>query len=162
MEGCGNFKVESGGGEYLMFMGEYRHSVDDKGRLIIPAKFRDELGASFVVTRGLDRCIFVYPQDEWKQLEIKLKTLPFTKKDARAFTRFFFSGASECELDKQGRVNIATPLREYAELEKECVIIGVSNRVEIWSKAIWEDYFANSESSFAEIAENLVDLDIDL
>ena len=145
-----------------MFMGEYRHSVDDKGRLIIPAKFRDELGASFVVTRGLDRCIFVYPQDEWKQLEIKLKTLPFTKKDARAFTRFFFSGASECELDKQGRVNIATPLREYAELEKECVIIGVSNRVEIWSKAIWEDYFANSESSFAEIAENLVDLDIDL
>ncbi|MFV8827047.1 division/cell wall cluster transcriptional repressor MraZ [Alkalihalobacterium sp. APHAB7] len=143
-----------------MFMGEYRHNVDEKGRLIIPAKFREELGDSFVVTRGLDRSLFVYPQDEWKILEAKLKSLPFTKKDARAFTRFFFSGATECELDKQGRVNIASPLREYAHIEKECVIIGVSNRVEIWSKAIWEDYFMESEESFSEIAENIVDFDL--
>ncbi|MFC0558709.1 division/cell wall cluster transcriptional repressor MraZ [Halalkalibacter alkalisediminis] len=143
-----------------MFMGEYRHNVDEKGRMIVPAKFRDDLGSSFVVTRGLDRCLFVYPQEEWKKLESQLKTLPFTKKDARAFTRFFFSGATECELDKQGRVNIASPLREYAELDKECVIIGVSNRVEVWSKSNWEDYFAESEESFSEIAENIVDFDL--
>ncbi|WP_332632202.1 division/cell wall cluster transcriptional repressor MraZ [Halalkalibacter flavus] len=142
-----------------MFMGEYRHNVDEKGRMIVPAKFRDSLGSSFIVTRGLDRCLFVYPQNEWSKLENKLKTLPFTKKDARAFTRFFFSGATECELDKQGRVNIASPLREYAKLDKECVVIGVSNRVEIWSKSIWEEYFAESEESFSEIAENIVDFD---
>lgn len=149
-----------GGDDWKMFMGEYRHNVDEKGRMIIPAKFRESLGSSFVVTRGLDRCLFVYPLDEWKRLEEKLKTLPFTKKDARAFTRFFFSGAAECELDKQGRVNIAQTLREYAELEKECVIIGVSNRVEVWSKAKWEEYFEESEDSFGEIAENLIDFDL--
>ncbi|WP_088104995.1 division/cell wall cluster transcriptional repressor MraZ [Halalkalibacter urbisdiaboli] len=143
-----------------MFMGEYRHNVDEKGRMIVPAKFRDSLGASFVVTRGLDRCLFVYPLEEWKKLEEKLKTLPFTKKDARAFTRFFFSGATECELDKQGRVNIASPLREYAQLEKECVVIGVSNRVEVWSKSIWEEYFDEAEESFSDIAENIVDFDM--
>ncbi|WP_416151050.1 division/cell wall cluster transcriptional repressor MraZ [Salipaludibacillus sp. HK11] len=143
-----------------MFMGEHHHNIDDKGRMIVPVKFREELGSSFVVTRGMDKCLFVYPENEWKQLEDKLKTLPFTKKDARAFTRFFFSGAAECELDKQGRVNIASTLRSYANLEKECVIIGVSNRVEIWSKAIWEEYFAESEESFAEIAEGIVDFDL--
>lgn len=149
-----------GGDGSAMFMGEYRHNVDEKGRMIVPAKFRDELGDSFVVTRGLDRCLFVYPIDEWKKLEEQLKALPFTKKDARAFTRFFFSGATECELDKQGRVNISSPLREFAKLEKECVIIGVSNRVEVWSKALWEEYFAESEESFSEIAENIVDFDL--
>ncbi|MET3505142.1 division/cell wall cluster transcriptional repressor MraZ [Halalkalibacter oceani] len=143
-----------------MFMGEYRHNVDEKGRMIIPAKFRDGLGSSFVMTRGLDRCLFVYPPEEWRKLENQLKELPFTKKDARAFTRFFFSGAAECELDKQGRVNIASPLREFAQLEKECVIIGVSNRVEVWSKENWETYFAESEDSFSEIAENIVDFDL--
>lgn len=141
-------------------MGEYRHNVDEKGRMIIPAKFRDGLGSSFVMTRGLDRCLFVYPSEEWRKLENQLKELPFTKKDARAFTRFFFSGAAECELDKQGRVNIASPLREFAQLEKECVIIGVSNRVEVWSKENWETYFAESEDSFSEIAENIVDFDL--
>lgn len=143
-----------------MFMGEHHHNIDDKGRMIVPVKFREELGSSFVVTRGMDKCLFVYPENEWKQLEQKLKTLPFTKKDARAFTRFFFSGAAECELDKQGRVNIASTLRSYAMLEKECVIIGVSNRVEIWSKSIWEEYFAESEESFAEIAEGIVDFEL--
>ncbi len=141
-------------------MGEFRHNIDEKGRMIIPAKFRDDLGSSFVVTRGLDQCLFVYPEEEWRHLEQKLKTLPFTKKDARAFTRFFFSGATECELDKQGRVNVASVLRSYAKLEKECVIIGVSNRVEIWSKEIWEEYFAESEDSFTEIAEGIVDFDL--
>ncbi|KHD84684.1 division/cell wall cluster transcriptional repressor MraZ [Heyndrickxia ginsengihumi] len=143
-----------------MFMGEYQHNIDTKGRLIVPAKFREQLGEMFVITRGLDRCVFGYPMSEWKQVEEKLKTLPLTKKDARAFTRFFFSGATECELDKQGRINIPTPLIQYAQLEKECVVLGVSNRIEIWSKDIWGEYFSESEESFAEIAENLIDFDL--
>lgn len=143
-----------------MFIGEFHHTIDDKGRMIIPAKFREELGTTFIVTRGLDKCLFVYPEEEWKQLEQKLKSLPFTKKDARAFTRFFFSGATECELDRQGRVNISQTLRNYASLEKECVVIGVSNRVEIWSKNNWEEYFAQSEESFSEIAEGIFDFDL--
>ncbi|MDG5788297.1 division/cell wall cluster transcriptional repressor MraZ [Evansella sp. AB-P1] len=143
-----------------MFMGEFHHTIDEKGRMIIPAKFREELGSAFVVTRGMDKCLFVYPEQEWRQLEQKLKTLPFTKKDARAFTRFFFSGATESELDKQGRVNIPSTLRSFAQLEKECVVIGVSSRVEIWSKDIWDEYFAESEESFAEIAEGIVDFEL--
>lgn len=143
-----------------MFMGEYHHNIDQKGRMIIPAKFRELLGDNFVITRGLDQCLFGYPHEEWQTLENKLKTLPFTKKDARAFTRFFFSGAAECEIDKQGRINIAPPLRDYARLEKECVVIGVSNRLEIWSKSNWETYFNASEESFAEIAESMMDFDL--
>jgi MraZ protein len=145
-----------------MFMGEFQHSIDEKGRIIIPAKFRDLLGTSFVITRGLDQCLFVYPMKEWELLEQKLKTLPLMKSDARAFTRFFFSGATECEWDKQGRVNIPSNLRQYAELEKECVVLGVSSRVEIWSRSIWEQYFEQSEESFNEIAEKLVDFNFDL
>ncbi|WP_188454491.1 division/cell wall cluster transcriptional repressor MraZ [Virgibacillus oceani] len=143
-----------------MFMGEFQHNIDAKGRIIVPAKFREELGDSFVVTRGLDKCLFAYPMNEWKLLEEKLKKLPLTKKDARAFTRFFFSGAVECEIDKQGRINIPGPLRNYAVLEKECVVIGVSNRIEFWASENWDDYFTDSEESFAEIAENLMDFDI--
>lgn len=143
-----------------MFMGEYKHNVDVKGRMIVPAKFREGLGDSFVVTRGLDKCLFAYPLDEWKVIEEKLKQLPLTKKDARAFTRFFFSGAIECEIDKQGRINIPQNLRNYADLEKECVVIGVSERVEIWANDKWEEYVEDSEESFAEIAENLMDFDI--
>src|SRR5699024_1745093 len=120
-------------------------NVDTKGRIIVPSKFREELGESCVVTRGLDKCLFAYPTDEWKILEGKLKKLPLTKKDARAFTRFFFSGAVECEVDKQGRINIPKTLRTYASLEKECVVIGVSNRVEFWAVEQWEDYFNASE-----------------
>ncbi|WP_334072070.1 MULTISPECIES: division/cell wall cluster transcriptional repressor MraZ [Paenibacillus] len=142
-----------------MFMGEFQHSIDEKGRIIIPAKFRDLLGTSFVVTRGLDQCLFVYPQQEWEVLEQKLKALPLMKSDARAFTRFFFSGATECEWDKQGRVNLPPNLRQYAKLEKDCVVLGVSNRVEIWSRDIWEHYFQQSEDTFNEIAEKLVDFD---
>ncbi|MEI7026740.1 division/cell wall cluster transcriptional repressor MraZ [Paenibacillus sp. y28] len=145
-----------------MFMGEYQHSIDEKGRLIIPAKFRDALGSSFIVTRGLDNCLFVYPRPEWSVLEQKLKALPLMKSDARAFTRFFFSGATECELDKQGRVNIPNTLVDFAKLEKDCVVLGVSNRVEIWSKPVWEGYFTASEESFNDIAEKLVDFNFDL
>ncbi|WP_339064086.1 division/cell wall cluster transcriptional repressor MraZ [Tepidibacillus marianensis] len=143
-----------------MFMGEFQHNIDDKGRVIIPSKFREELGSTFVITRGLDKSLFVYPQEEWKQVEHKLKSLPFTKADARKFTRFFFSGAIECEVDKQGRVILPSTLRDYAILEKECVFIGVSNRVEIWSKQLWETYYEESEESFNEIAEKIVDFDL--
>ncbi|MVO99376.1 MULTISPECIES: division/cell wall cluster transcriptional repressor MraZ [Paenibacillus] len=145
-----------------MFMGEYQHNIDEKGRLIVPVKFREALGSSFVVTRGLDQCLFVYPKTEWAVLEKKLKALPLMKADARAFTRFFFSGATESELDKQGRVNIPNNLVEHAKLEKDCIVLGVSNRVEIWSKNVWENYFEQSEQSFNEIAEKLVDFDFDL
>jgi MraZ protein len=145
-----------------MFMGEYQHSIDDKGRMIIPAKFREDLGSTFVITRGLDQCLFVYPKAEWSILEQKLKSLPLMKADARAFTRFFFSGATECELDKQGRVNIPNTLVDHAKLAKDCVVLGVSNRVEVWSKEIWDAYFKQSEESFNEIAEKLVDFNFDL
>ncbi len=143
-----------------MFMGEFQHNIDTKGRLIVPSKFREGLGESFVLTRGIDHCLFAYPMDEWKILEEKLKKLPVTKKDARAFTRFFFSGAVECEIDKQGRINVPSPLRKYANLEKECIVIGVSNRIELWARDSWTDYVEESEESFAEIAENMMDFDI--
>ncbi|MCT6924008.1 MULTISPECIES: division/cell wall cluster transcriptional repressor MraZ [Bacillales] len=142
-----------------MFMGEYVHSVDVKGRLIVPSKFRESLGETFVITRGLDNCIFGYPMDEWRKLEEKLKNLPMTKKDARAFARFFFSGATEVELDKQGRINIPATLIQYANLEKECVVLGVSSRIEIWAKEAWDTYYDESEASFNEIAENMIGFD---
>lgn len=142
-----------------MFMGEYQHSVDAKGRLIIPSKFRESLGSTFVITRGLDNCLFGYPMDEWRKLEEKLKNLPMTKKDARAFARFFFSGATEVEIDKQGRINIPSNLAGYAKLEKECVILGVSTKIEIWAKELWEEYFNEAEESFNDIAENLIGFD---
>jgi len=141
-------------------MGEYRHSIDSKGRIIIPTKFRDEFGSSLILTRGLDQCLFAYPRSEWIQLEQKLKSLPFTKADARAFTRFFFSGANEVEFDKQGRIRVPSNLRQFAELQKECVIIGVSTRIEIWCKELWEQYASESEEAFTKIAESLVDLEL--
>ena len=143
-----------------MFMGEYHHGLDAKGRLIIPAKFREELGEGAVITRGLDNCLFLFPQEEWSVLESKLKALPLTKSDARQFVRFLFSGATECELDKQGRINLPPNLREFASIEKDAVVIGVSSRVEIWSKERWESYVDDAEESFEDIAENIVDLGI--
>lgn len=145
-----------------MFMGEYQHTIDDKGRLIIPAKFREGLGEKFVMTKGLDNCLFLYPMDEWERLEQKLRALPFTKADVRAFVRFFFSGATECELDKQGRVLVPQVLREHAQLEKEVVVIGVSTRVEVWSKQVWEKYCQDAQGDYEAIAEKLADLDLDL
>lgn len=141
-------------------MGEYQHSLDAKGRLIIPAKFREELGEGAVLTRGLDNCLFLFPAEEWGILEGKLKTLPLTKGDARQFVRFLFSGATECELDKQGRIVIPQNLRDFATIEKDAVVIGVSSRVEIWSKEKWESYVNIAEESFEDIAENIVDLGI--
>lgn len=140
-------------------MGEYQHSIDAKGRMIVPAKFRELLGETFVLTRGLDHCILGYPMDEWRKLEQKLKDLPMTKKDARAFARFFFSGASEVELDKQGRINIPSTLINHANLEKECIILGVSSKIEIWAKVAWDSYLEESSESFNDIAENLIGFD---
>jgi MraZ protein len=156
--GCGKVSVESG--EIAMFIGEYRHTLDEKGRVIIPAKFRGDSDKTFIVTRGLDECLFLYPLCEWKALEEKLLTLPLMKKDARAFTRFFFSGANDCTLDKQGRINLPDSLMKYASLEKDCVIVGVSNRMEIWNASKWDDYLDLSEQSFSDIAESLTDFDL--
>lgn len=143
-----------------MFMGEYQHSVDTKGRLIIPAKFRDQLGLPTVMTRGLDNCLFLFPQSEWNILEEKLKSLPLTKATARQFVRFFFSGATECELDKQGRIMIPQNLRDYAQVEKDVTVIGVSNRIEIWSVKRWNSYMGEAEDAYEDIAENIVELGI--
>jgi MraZ protein len=143
-----------------MFMGEYRHTIDNKGRLIIPVKFRDGLGSLFIATKGLDECLFLYSEAEWSILEQKLKSLPFTKADARAFVRFFFSGATECQLDKQGRILLPPNLREYAGLEKDAILLGVSNRVEIWSEANWQEYSSKAAAAYEEIAEKIVDFDL--
>lgn len=140
-----------------MLMGEYKHTIDTKGRLIIPAKFRGDLGERFIVTRGLDGCLFGYPMEEWSALEQKLKMLPLAKKETRAFARFFYSAATECELDKQGRINIPQPLRKHAGLEKSCYVIGVSDRFEIWSEDRWTTFSEEAEESFDEIAEEMID-----
>lgn len=142
-----------------MFIGEYQHALDNKNRIIVPAKLREGLGNKFVITKGLDGCLYVYPLSEWNVLEEKLKTLPLTNKDARAFVRFFFSGACEVEVDKQGRVLIPQNLKEYAAIEKEIVSIGVLTRVEIWSKEKWTDY-NESDVDFDSIAERMSDLGI--
>ncbi|OPJ63244.1 division/cell wall cluster transcriptional repressor MraZ [Clostridium oryzae] len=142
-----------------MFIGEYQHAIDTKNRMIIPSKFREQLGSTFVVTKGLDGCLYVYPMEEWKVLEEKLKKLPLTSKDARAFVRFFFSGANEIEVDKQGRALIPQNLLEYAQIKKEIVSIGVSTRIEIWSKSRWDEY-NSSNIDFDGIAEKMSELGI--
>lgn len=145
-----------------MFMGEYHHSIDDKGRLIIPAKFRSELGDKFVITRGIENCLFAYPEKRWEEIVHKLESLPFTKKDARNFTRFFLSGATVAEFDKQGRVNITSPLINYAGIEKECIIIGTGDRLEIWSEDAWNSFFNSASINMSDIAENLFNESVDL
>lgn len=134
--------------------------MDPKGRVIVPSRFREGLGERFIVTKGLDNCLFVYSSEEWSNLEAKLKTLPLTNKDARAFIRFFFAGASECEVDKQGRILIPQNLREYAELEKDIYVIGVSTRVELWDKSKWENYSGDDNVSADAIAEKMAELGI--
>ena len=140
-----------------MFKGEYSHSVDAKGRIIMPAKFREILGEEFVVTKGLDGCLFVYPNKEWENIENKFREIPLTTKDARKFSRFFFAGAADCEVDRQGRVLIPSVLREFAGLNKEVVLVGVLNRIEIWSKERWQE---NEYDDMDEIAENMEGLGI--
>ncbi len=138
-----------------MFMGEFHHNIDEKGRLIVPAKFRSELGDKFILARGIEKCLYVYSETEWNNIVAKLKTLPFTKKVARTFTRSFFSGATECEFDRQGRINITSPLVGYADLQKECVVIGANDRIEIWSKANWDNFMTENADNLDEIAESL-------
>ena len=138
-----------------MFIGEYHHTIDEKGRIIIPAKFRDGLGKYFIITRGIENCLFVYSIDSWNKICDKLNSLPFTKKDARQFVRFFMSGATEVELDKQGRVNVTQPLIGYANLKKDCVIIGTGERLEIWSQEDWNCFFDSTKDNMSDIAENL-------
>ena len=141
-----------------MFMGEYNHTIDPKGRLIIPAKFREALGDEFVVTKGLDGCLFVYANTEWNNFEEKLRTLPLTNKNARQFTRFFLAGAAACEVDKQGRILIPQVLREFAKLEKDVVLLGVASRIEIWSKEVWEESISTYDTDMDEVAENMENL----
>ncbi len=136
-------------------MGEYHHSIDEKKRIIIPSKFREELKDTFVITRGIENCLFIYSLEEWKKITDKLETLPFTKKDARQFIRFFLSGATEAQFDKQGRIVITTPLLEYAKIEKDCVIIGAGERLEIWSENAWNNFFNEASTNMSDIAENL-------
>ena len=141
-----------------MFMGEYSHTIDTKGRLIIPSKFREELGETFVVTKGLDGCLFVFSDEEWKAFEIKLKSLPLTNKNARQFARFFVAGATPCELAKQGRILLPATLREFAGLEKDVVLTGMLNRIEIWSKEKWNENNSLDDVAMDEIAEQMTDL----
>lgn len=148
------------GGDSRMFMGQYQHSIDAKGRLIVPAKFREDLGEHFVVTKGLDNCLFAYPREEWKVFEEKLKQLPLTNTGARKFVRFFFAGAVECELDNQGRIMVPTHLREYAGLKKDIVSIGVNNRIEIWNKESWNSYSNEEDYISNELAFEMENLGI--
>ncbi|HBY21679.1 MAG: cell division/cell wall cluster transcriptional repressor MraZ [Clostridiales bacterium GWE2_32_10] len=143
-----------------MFIGEYEHSVDEKGRVLVPSKFRAKLGERFIVTKGLEACLYIYTMDEWTKFEEKLKALPFSSKDARKFTRFFLAGAEECEIDKQGRILIPANLREYAKLEKAITSIGVSNRIEIWSTDKWNEYNEDESFDASELAEKMADLGI--
>ena len=136
-----------------MLIGEYEHSLDAKGRLIMPAKLREDIGEKFIITKGLDGCLFAFSLKEWQNFEQKLRTLPISNKDARAFSRFFFAGAIDCEIDKQGRFLISSNLREFAELEKEVVIVGMDSRIEIWSKEKWQH--TDEDISADETAEKM-------
>ncbi len=141
-----------------MFMGEYNHTVDAKGRLIVPSKFRELLGEEFVITKGLDGCLFMYSSEEWNSIEAKFREVSQFSKDARKFARFFFASAAVCEVDKQGRVLISAVLREFAGIEKEVVLAGVVNRIEIWSKDRWQETSAYDDVE--EVAEHMASLGI--
>ena len=140
----------------MMFMGEYNHTIDAKGRLIVPSKFREALGDTFVVTKGLDGCLFVYDNEEWQAFEEKLRSLPITNKEARQFARFFLAGAAEVEVDKQGRILVPNILREFAQISKDVVLIGVASRIEIWSKERFEGMASLEDMD--EIAEHMAQL----
>ena len=145
-----------------MFYGEYLHSIDRKGRLILPAKFREAAKANFIekffVTRGLDKCLFMFSEEEWRSQEQKFKAITFTKQQARTFNRLYFSVAVEVIVDKQGRILLPQYLKDFAEIKREVMIVGVSNRIEIWAKDKWHSFYGNSRSSFEEIAEKLMDV----
>ena len=141
-----------------MFMGEYNHTVDAKGRLIVPSKFREQLGDEFMITKGLDNCLFVYENSEWAALEEKLRTLPLTNAAGRKFSRFLLAGATTCEVDKQGRILLPSVLREFAGIGKDAVLVGVGSRIEIWNKDKWME--ANTFDDMEEIAEHMEGLGI--
>ncbi len=145
-----------------MFYGEYEHTLDRKGRLIIPSKFREALKEHYIerffITRGLDKCLFMFAEDEWKLQEQKFKTMSFTKAESRRFNRLYFSGACDMVPDKQGRILIPPYLKEYAGIKRDVYIIGVSNRIEIWGRENWKDYYSTSRDSFEEVAEKLIEL----
>ena len=138
-----------------MFVGQYTYSLDQKGRVVVPSKYRQKLGDSFIITRGLDKCVFIYPMEEWNALSERLEQLPFTKKDVRSFVRMFFSGAVEVSTDSQGRISLPPFLREYAGISKDVVFLGVGNRIELWSKEIWGVYEKDSSELFEKIAEEI-------
>ncbi len=143
-----------------MFYGEHEHTIDRKGRLIIPSSFRAVMKEHYVerlfATRGLDRCLFLFPEDEWRAQENKLRTLSFTKQEARKFHRLYFSGAAELTCDRQGRILVPQYLKEFAGIKRDVVLIGLSNRVEIWDKEEWRKYYGQSKTSYEEIAERLL------
>jgi len=145
-----------------MFYGEYQHSIDRKGRLILPSRFREickEYGINrFFITRGLDKCIFMFSEDEWRTQEQKFKSLSFTKQESRNFNRLFFSGAADVAPDRQGRFIIPNYLKEYADIKRDAVIIGISNRIEIWDQGLWNTFYAGSKDSFEKISENMINL----
>lgn len=143
-----------------MFIGEFHHTLDDKGRITLPSKIRLELNENFIITRGLDNCLNVYSKQSWENIINKYKELPNTK-DARNFMRFFLSGATENNADKQGRVNISKPLIDFASLKKDCIIIGVNDHLEIWSKENWDKFVSENENNFTEIADSLFSSNIE-
>ena len=145
-----------------MLTGQFNHSIDAKGRLIIPSKFREDLGENFMITKGMDGCLFIYPENEWKTFEEKLRTLPLTNKKARDFKRFFLGSAVDGDLDKQGRVLISSALRAYAGLEKEVVLAGVLDRIEIWNKTAWDERNAEVEADIEDIANDMEDLGLSI
>ncbi len=136
-------------------IGAYRHAIDDKGRLTLPARIRDALGSAFVVTKGLDNCLFMYPAPEWEALDAKLRALPLTNREARQFVRVFYAGASECRCDAQGRVLLPAVLREYAGLEREGVVVGVSTRVEVWKPEAWAGYVQEGDAGYEDLADRM-------
>lgn len=140
-----------------MLMGEFQHNIDAKGRLIMPAKFRSDLGEQFVVTKGLDGCLFGFPMESWQEFQKKLKELSLAKKDARLFVRSLYAAATEVELDKQGRINLPQNLIELAGIDKECRVIGVADRIEIWSSERWLAYSREAQEQFDDIAESMMD-----
>lgn len=145
-----------------VFLGEYQHTLDEKNRIIIPSKFREDLGLKCIITKGLDGCLFIFPEAEWQRLTEKLNSLPLNRKDARAFTRFFLAGASELEKDKQGRIAVPGNLKEYADLGKDVMVIGVSNRLELWSQERWQAYQTDTEDTFEQLAELMDNFDLQL
>ena len=140
-----------------MFMGEYHHNLDEKQRLIIPSKYREMLGSQVIITRGLEESLFLYSVNEWEEIIKKLKSLPFTSRDARGFLRIFLSSATVCDMDKQGRIVIPTILKDYAKIDKECTIIGNLDHLEVWSSIIWKNYYIKTSNNLEEVANNLFD-----